>query len=308
MTVTPAALSRPQSGEGSAPFVPTGGFRGRLADFDYVEEEWFASGEVDGHPYVTTVFVRRPRDPNRFSGTVMVEPLHAMSAAPVWLYMSDYLMRAGHGWAASARRRRALDAAREVRSTPSATSRSTSGRIRPPPDDAARWTRSTCRGDPAAMQPRFGGDAERRTCCRHDPRPGRRGASRRRPARSRAATSRHVILAGHSQTGGVVTDYIRNAHDAQRRDDGSPVYDGYFPSGAPGVTFGGYDVPIVQVVSDGDISDPHRAGRESRKYRRADSDEPGDRYRLYELAGVPHMGTRYPPYNDPRCGSRQQRR
>ena len=64
------------------------------------------------------------------------------------------------------------------------------------------------------------------------------------------------------------------------------------------MTFGGYDVPIVQVVSDGDISDPHRAGRENRTYRRADSDEPGDRYRLYELAGVPHMGTRRAPYND----------
>ena len=99
---------------------------------------------------------------------------------------------------------------------------------------------------------------------------------------------RHVILAGHSQTGGVVTEYILNGHDTCRRDDGSPVYDGYFPSGAPGVTFGGYDVPIVQVVSDGDISDPHRAGRENRTYRRADSDERGDRYRLYELVGVPH--------------------
>jgi hypothetical protein len=108
-----------------------------------------------------------------------------------------------------------------------------------------------------------------------------------------------VILSGHSQTGGVVTDYIRNAHDAQRLGDGSPVYHGYFPSGAPGEAFGACDVPIVQVVSDGDISDPNRAGREGRKYRRDDSDDAGDRYRLYELAGVPHMGTRYPPYNNP---------
>ena len=58
-------------------------------------------------------------------------------------------------------------------------------------------------------------------------------------------------------------------------------------------------MPIVQVVSEGDIADPNRPGREGRKYRRDDSDEPGDRYRLYELAGVPHMGTRYPPYNNP---------
>jgi hypothetical protein len=43
-----------------------------------VEEEWFAAGEVEGHPYLTTVYVRRPRDPNRFSGTVMVEPVRTL--------------------------------------------------------------------------------------------------------------------------------------------------------------------------------------------------------------------------------------
>ena len=107
-----------------------------------------------------------------------------------------------------------------------------------------------------------------------------------------------LLLVGHSQTGGVVTDYILRGHDAQRRAAGSPVYDGFFPSGAPSVCFGPRDVPIVQVLSEGDISDPNRPGREGRPYRRDDSDDPGDRYRLYELAGVGHMGTRYPPYND----------
>src|SRR5262249_27491050 len=82
------------------------------------------------------------------------------------------------------------------------------------------------------------------------------------------------------------------------------VFDGYFPSGAPSEPFGPCGVPIVQVLSEGDISDPHRPGPlgpigVERKYRRADSDAPSDRYRLYELAGVAHMGTRYPPYNDP---------
>jgi hypothetical protein len=107
----------------------------------------------------------------------------------------------------------------------------------------------------------------------------------------------HVILTGHSQAGGVVTDYIRNAHDSQRLADGFPVYHGYFPSGSPGEPFGARDVPIVQVLSEGDISDPNRARREGRKYRRDDSDAPGDRYRLFEQAGVPHMGTRYAPYD-----------
>jgi hypothetical protein len=109
---------------------------------------------------------------------------------------------------------------------------------------------------------------------------------------------RQLVLTGHSQTGGVVTDYVLNGHAVQRHRDGSPVYGGFFPSGAPSVRFEQVDVPIVQVLSDGDIADPNRPGREGRPYRRDDSDDPADRYRLYELAGVGHMGTRYPPYND----------
>ena len=39
MTVTPAALSGPQSSDGSGAYVPPGEYRGRLDDFHYVEEE-----------------------------------------------------------------------------------------------------------------------------------------------------------------------------------------------------------------------------------------------------------------------------
>jgi hypothetical protein len=109
---------------------------------------------------------------------------------------------------------------------------------------------------------------------------------------------RDLVLTGHSQTGAVVTDYILNGHDGQRHGNGAPIYGGFFPSGAPSVRFEHVDVPIIQVLSDGDIADPNRAGREGRPYRREDSDDPADRYRLYELAGVGHMGTRYPPYSD----------
>ena len=136
MTVTPATLVRPEARDGSAPFVPSGWFRGDPGDFDYVEEEWFASGEVEGHPYVTTVYVRRPRDPDPFSGTVMVEPVHAMSAAPVWQYVSSYLMRAGHGFAAIGSQKSAL----ETHVKPFDPERYAALEIwsdAPPPDDAA---------------------------------------------------------------------------------------------------------------------------------------------------------------------------
>jgi hypothetical protein len=65
------------------------------------------------------------------------------------------------------------------------------------------------------------------------------------------------------------------------------------------VQFGPRDVPLVQVVSEGDIAHPdHGPMRVGRGYRRDDSDDPTDRYRLYELAGAGHMNTRFPPYSE----------
>jgi hypothetical protein len=294
MTVEPATLSRPEAHKDSQPFVPTGSFRDDPADFDYVEEEWFATGVADGHPYTTSVFVRRPRDASKFSGTVVVEPLHAASAAPVWIYTSTYLMRAGHGWACVASQKSALEAF--VKPSDEARYASLDIWSDAPAMEAGMGGVAVPR-DPAAMQARM--EHMRRVNALSTPILAQAGAAIAGRAGPFADLDvRDVILAGHSQTGGVVTEYILNGHDAHRLADGSPVFHGFFPSGAPGVTFGPRDVPIVQVLSEGDISDPNRPGREGRGYRRDDSDESGDRYRLYELAGVAHMGTRYPPYSD----------
>ena len=109
MPVKLATLRR-STDDRSVPFTPSGGSRRSPDEFGYVEEEWFANGDVDGHPYATSVFVRRPPDKSRFSGVVVVEPLHAMSAAPIWIYTSAYMMRSGHGWAAVCSQKSALDA------------------------------------------------------------------------------------------------------------------------------------------------------------------------------------------------------
>ena len=294
MTVDPAALRRPPRTEESARFVPTGQYRGSLNEFAYLEEEWFVTGEVDGHPYATTLTVRRPRDTARFSGVVVVEPVHAASAAPIWIYTSTHQMRSGHGWAAVCSQKSVLESFVK----PANVDRYASLKIwsdAPPLEtglDALRLPR-----DPAALQARM--ELMRRVNVLSTPVLAQVGAALAGGGGPFAGMDvRHVILAGHSQTGGVVTDFILHGHDSQRLDDGSPIYHGFFPSGAPSVRFGPCDVPIVQVLSEGDIANPFRPGREGRAYRRDDADDPGDRYRLYELAGVAHMGTRYPPYND----------
>jgi len=290
VTVAPAVLRRPP--DQGQPFAPSGAFRGTIEDFDYVEEEWLASGEVDGHPYTTSVFVRRPRDRAKFSGTLIVEPVHAASAAPVFIYTSLYQMRSGHGWAAVCSQKSALDAFVK----PSSPERYASLEIW---SDAAPLEGGPfgLPRDPEARQARM--EQMRKTNALSTPILAQVGAALAAGGGPfEGFDLRHLLLVGHSQTGGVVTDYIVNGHDAHRHADGSPVYHGFFPTGSPSVQFGPRDVPIVQVLSDGDISDPNRWGREGRGYRRDDSDSPSDRYRLYELAGVSHMGTRYPPYND----------
>ena len=76
----------------------------------YVEEEWFLAGTADAidpdgevleadAPYTTRVLVRRPRDAERFSGAVFVEPFHNLNEdTPAWTSEYRYLIRSGHAW------------------------------------------------------------------------------------------------------------------------------------------------------------------------------------------------------------------
>ncbi len=303
MTVQPATLSTPPTEEQSAPYVPPGEYRrreyrSRLDDFGYIEEEWFATGEVDGRAYTTTLFVRRPRDRQHFSGTVIAEPLHAMGASPVWMYTSAEIMRSGHVSAVIASQKTALD----THVKPFNPQRYESLRIDadPPSPDAPKLDVFNLPVRDPAQMAAFTAEMQRQNQASNTILAQVGAAIEASAGPFEGWPIAHVILSGHSQTGGVVTNYIRNAHSSQLLGDGSSVFQGYFPAGSPGEPFPACDVPILQLLSEGDISDPNRPGREGRKYRRPDSDEPGDHYRLYELAGVAHMGTRYPPYNDPK--------
>lgn len=92
-----------------------------LAQAGYVTEEFFASGTAtafkasapldrDGMwsvtpdvsaPYRTRVVVRRPSDPGRFNGTVVVEWFNVtggVEAGPDWTYMSPLIVRDGYAY------------------------------------------------------------------------------------------------------------------------------------------------------------------------------------------------------------------
>ncbi|MBV1691035.1 hypothetical protein KRR38_25985 [Novosphingobium sp. G106] len=290
-TVEAARWNRAASPKVPAPYVPNSIYRSHAAQAGYVEEEWFVSGTDDiGQAYNTQVYIWRPRNPARFSGVILAEPLHALGVPPMMMYTSPYVVRSGHGWAMIGSQKLPI----ETYVVPKDPAYYSSLRIAAAPGTPAQRPAPT---DAAAMAAYQAGMNQASNAILAQAGAALRAAD----GPFRGYGVRHVLLMGHSQTGSVVTNYVLGVHDRQRLPGGKPIYDGYFPSGFPRAPFGPRDVPLIQMVSDGDVSDANSRGPDlvGRRYRRPDSDAPGDRYRLYELAGTGHMGTRYAPHNDP---------
>ncbi len=300
MSVRPASLVLPQHPEGSTPWLPPGPYQGSLEEYGDIEEEWFASGDVDGRPFTTTVLVRRPRDPERFTGTVVVEPIHFFPVLPIWMYVSRYLMRSGHAWAYVG----SYTSAVEGFVTPHDPERYKALHIeevpRQPELSHLDLVNLPMDPDPAVALPWWQQQHRQNPTCQGIL--AQVGATLKTSAGPLEGLDvAQIVLAGHSGTGDVTTNYIREAQGVLRMDDGSSVFDGIFPSGWPTAAFGPCDVPIVQVVTQGDVAFGdafYRDGYAGLDYRRPDSDDPADRFRLYEMAGVAHTSSQYPPTND----------
>ena len=87
-----------------------------LAQHGYIEEEYFVSGTANryetpnlangsiqdaGHAYKTRVIVRRPADPRRFNGVVLVEWLNVTNgfdADNAWFFGWEHMLHAGYAW------------------------------------------------------------------------------------------------------------------------------------------------------------------------------------------------------------------
>lgn len=98
-----------------------------------------------------------------------------------------------------------------------------------------------------------------------------------------------IVFSGTSDSSNVARAYISAAHDIFRMPDASPIYDGYFLH----ATLGGDpivvpDVPTIQMPTQTEV-------HSTDTYRLPDSDEPGNQYRLYEVAGMPHLDSREHP-------------
>ncbi len=267
----------------------------------YVEEEFFVSGNANvydwledgglrvaasGFPYTTRILVRRPADPSRFSGNVVVELFNNTRSydwAFFWGLTWEHIVESGDAYVGITFRPRGLDALKAF--------------------NAERY-RTLSFADPRPNQ----------VCAADGPvRDGREdlrwdifsqvGALLKSNSPDNPLADFNVERLYATAHEGDLPTYVNAVHGNARLADGGPIYDGYIHKGdgyptsisvcetAPAASDPrrmdhGADVPVVRLLTEGDVLT-------SFSMRRDDSDVPGDLYRLYEVAGSPHMDAAY---------------
>jgi len=99
-------------------------------------------------------------------------------------------------------------------------------------------------------------------------------------------------MMGTSQSAATLRNYLA-VHATLRLANGDPIYDGYLPTSTAGDTpMPRIDVPLIQIPTQTEVE---RAAAAGNPYRRDDGDEPGNQFRLYEMAGMPHNDSRENP-------------
>lgn len=233
------------------------------ADLGYVTNEYFVSGEANGKPYTTRIVVRQPKDPKKFSGNVVSEVMHASGNS--WMFFTTrlYMMNQGHIHVEIASQKAPTEAS-IIKANPE---RYKSLSI---PDAAQVYEITAQIGALIKSNSKDGPFAGLKV--------------------------RHSFLMGTSQSSGVLVQYLKT-HAANRMPDGSPIFDGFFPTSVTGNNpIPQIDVPLIQMQTQTEVNSTAATGN---KYRKPDSDEPANKYRLYEVAGMPHNDSRENPNYQP---------
>jgi hypothetical protein len=258
--------------------------RRTVAAAGYVEDEYLVRGTADlfGHdadgrtvvvatavPFTTRAVVRRPADPARATGDVVVEPLHpAGDMASSWPRVGRSILRDGWTWIGLTQDVFGMEATR--RSDPERYSPLSLPRAGLGFDVMSRWA----------------------SWLRAEELPGVR--------------LDHLFMTGASHTGSFQRVFLGDGfHARARRPDGGPAVEGYLiqissggfwlggyhplndesprpPRDDPRRIIGAHDVPVIELLSEGEAET-------NRDARRPDADGPDGRYRLYEVPGACHM-------------------
>lgn len=264
--------------------LPGTGYGVDLAAAGYREDEYLVSGRApawsydgagqavasDEHPYTTRVLLRRPVDAARFNGVVQVEPLHPeYDTALTWRALHPWIMRTGAAWLGVTQEPRMAESMRADFDPQRYAALSI-------PDPSLRYD---IVADVAAAL---------------------------RDGRLWPADIARAYLSGWSMTGSFCRVFLGEGfHERRRLPGGGPLFDGYVVAissggadraGYPGFgdttpapddprrTVGGRDVPVIELLSEVE-SETHGP------VLRPDSDDPHDRYRLYQVAGTSHDST-----------------
>jgi hypothetical protein len=232
-------------------------------------------------PYTTRILVKRPQDPRRFSGTVVVEPLNPSSGydiANVWDRSWPYFVRHGDIFVGWTSRYEAISALKQFE--PSRYARLTWGQ-NSAVDDGITFDIAAQIGALLKLGP-----------------PG---------SPTHGLEVKRVFESGFSQDGGFAFTQADVFDAVDRLPGGGPVYDGYVPGGTLGpsdINFGltpsgslspgdprnrmqPRDGPVIQINTE--TEEALFGAQTGLPYRRPDSDAQTDRYRLWEVPGASHI-------------------
>jgi hypothetical protein len=254
-----------------------------LEDFDYLDEEYFVSGctipsgsTVCSVPYKTRLLIRKPANPQKFSGMVVGEPTHRGGNALICQYARYGIGQRGHACMTVAARRINL------------TNPATAG--------AGLYEFNLERYGSLQVTDAQTNQiiAQVGRLLRENPVGGPMGEY----------AVRTLILGGTSDSSGATRTYMSSNtqldHADLRMPDGGPIYQGFFVTSTLGnaivpIT----DVPTIQMPSQSEVHDQSSAMQGGVlvgvQYRRPDSDVPGNQFRIYEVAAMSHNDARENP-------------
>src|SRR3954469_6402524 len=227
----------------------------KVEDFPYVTEEYFVSGTAAGAPYQTRIIVRRPKDPKAFSGTVVAEAQHAGGRSLIFEWSRVSVLTRHHLFVEIVHSAANVATLKMFNAERYAPLNIVMGQANEIIAQVGRLVKA--KAGPFA-----------------------------------AYDVKRITLMGTSASSATVRTYL-GAHPDLRMPDGKPIYDGFLLTSTLGNTpLPMVDVPIIQMPTQTEVATYAMQGI---AYRRPDSDEPGDRYRLYEVAGMPHNNARDRP-------------
>ena len=233
----------------------------KVEDFPYVTEEYYVANTPTDAPYTTRIIVRRPRNASAFSGTVVAEALHAGGRSLIFEWSRQSILARNHMFVEIVHSAANINLLKAFNAERYSSLNIAAGQTNDVIAQIGRLIKS--KKGPFATY-----DVRRAT------------------------------LMGTSASSGTVRAYLA-AHANLRMPDGTPIFDGFLLTSTNGNTpLPIVDVPMIQMPTQTEVVTWAQQGI---AYRRPDSDEPGNRFRLYEVAGMPHNNSRDSPafQNDP---------